>query len=105
MEQANPGGYATVTVELNTSLARVPIAIFRVARFVIGEGRAVRIAERACMQLARWRVKGQRRWSWLAVPSLWLRTWTMAVFVVIPTVVAATGLVAAGWLLWEVCRG
>lgn len=93
------------TVELNLAFAWPVIVLCRVARLVIGEARATRIAEWACMQLTRWRVKGQRRWMRLAVPSLWLRTWTMAVFVVIPTAVTVTAVGAAGWLLWEVTHG
>lgn len=66
MEQAEPDGHLTVTVELNTSLARVPIAILRLASVIIGEERALRAATAIGLRLTRWRVAGQRRWQWLS---------------------------------------
>lgn len=66
MEQAQPDGHLTVTVELNTSLARVPVAILRLASAFIGEECALRAATAIGLRLTRWRVTGQRRWQWLS---------------------------------------
>lgn len=54
-----------VTVELNTRLAAAVIAACRLARFVIGDERALRIAQWAGLRLTRWRCSGHRRWQWL----------------------------------------
>ncbi len=108
MEQVDQGGHPTAIVEVNTSLARVPVALLRLVGVVIGEQRAMRIATRVALRLTRWRVRGQRRWLWMgpeehrgeARLSWWTRTWTMAIMVVLPTAVAAALCISAmTWLL------
>lgn len=53
------------TAELNTRLAVPVIWLCCAVKPLIGEARALRIAQWAGLRLTRWRLIGHRRWQWL----------------------------------------